>query len=156
MHLMPHWKSMFDDKEFLFAFDLGGREVTVTIERCTAGQIIGEQGRKSKKPMLSFVGKQKKLALNKTNGKIIAAMYGNETSAWAGKSIIIFPATTTFGSETVECIRVKPIVPAASNGKRGKQALAEQPSQSVIGDVGTDLIDQGEPEHDETTGEVAE
>jgi len=133
---MPHWKSMFDDKEFLFAFDLGGREVTVTIDRCTAGQIIGEQGRKSKKPMLSFVGKQKKLALNKTNGKIIAAMYGNETSAWAGKSIIIYPTTTTFGSETVECIRVKPIIPPAPNGKRGKQAPAEQPKEVDAADDG--------------------
>lgn len=124
---MPHYKSMFDDKEYLFAFDLGGREVTVTIERCTAGQIVGEQGRKSKKPMLSFVGKQKKLALNKTNGKIIASLYGTETNAWAGKSIIIYPTTTTFGSETVECIRVKPIVPPPPpNGRRGKQPAQEQ------------------------------
>jgi hypothetical protein len=144
---MAHWKSMFDDKEFLFAFDLGGREVTVTIDRCTAGQIVGEQGRKSKKPMLSFVGKQKKLALNKTNGKIIAAMYGNETSAWAGKSIIIYPTTTTFGSETVECIRVKPVVPPAPNGKRGKAAPGPQESAQV---------DAVEPAHDEQTGEVAE
>jgi hypothetical protein len=146
---MAHWKSMFDDKEFLFAFDLGGREVTVTIDKCTAGQIVGEQGRKSKKPMLSFVGKQKKLALNKTNGKIIAAMYGNETSAWSGKSIIIYPTTTTFGSETVECIRVKPVVPPAPNGKRGKQQPVEQPQESAQADA-------DEPAHVEPTGEVAE
>jgi hypothetical protein len=144
---MAHWKSMFDDKEFLFAFDLGGREVTVTIDRCTAGQIVGEQGRKSKKPMLSFVGKQKKLALNKTNGKIIASLYGAETNNWAGKSIIIYPTTTTFGSETVECIRVKPVVPPAP--RRGKQAAPEQTQESAQADA-------DETAHDEQTGEVVE
>jgi hypothetical protein len=121
---MAHYKSLYDDKEFLFAFDLGGREVTVTIDRCTGGVIVGEQGRKSKKPMLTFVGKQKKLALNKTNGKIIASLYGTETNNWAGKSIIIYPTTTTFGSETVECIRVKPIVPPGQKRSRAEAEAA--------------------------------
>lgn len=110
---MPHYKTMYDEKDMLFAFDLGGKEVTVTIEKVWAGEISGEQGRKSKKPFVSFRGKTKKLALNKTNGKTIAQLYGTDTAAWVGKSITIYPTTTTFGNDTVECIRVKPSIPRA-------------------------------------------
>jgi hypothetical protein len=113
---MPHYKSMFDDKDYLFAFDLQGRDVTVTIERVEAGVIMGEAGRKSKKPMVTFRGAKKKLALNKTNGKTIAQLYGTDTAGWVGKAVTIYPTTTTFGNETVECIRVRPIAPK-SNGK---------------------------------------
>lgn len=146
---MPHYKALFDEKEYLFAFDLDGREVTVTIDRCVGGEITGENGRKSKKPMLYFVGKKKKLALNRTNGATIAALYGVRTEAWAGKSITLYPTTTTFGKETVECIRVKPTAPPAPNGKRGKQPAPEQPQESA-------QDDSAEPDRDEATGEVAE
>lgn len=113
-----HYKKMFDDKENLYAFDLDGREVTVQIEKCFAGELMGEKGRKSKKPMLKFMGKEKKLALNKTNGKTIATLYGTETDNWAGRWITIYPTTTEFGGETVDCIRVRPQVPQAKpNGK---------------------------------------
>lgn len=117
---MPHWKSMMDEKDFLFAFDLQGKEAVVTIDRVIAGEISGEQGRKTKKPIATFVGKKKKLALNATNCKTIAALYGNDTAAWSGKSITLYPTTTTFGGTTVECIRVRPSVPRqAGSGKRG-------------------------------------
>jgi hypothetical protein len=142
---MPHYKSLFDEKDFLFAFDLDGRDVTVTIERCTGGEITGENGRKSKKPMLSFVGKRKKLALNKTNGATIAALYGVRTEAWAGKSITLYPTTTTFGKDTVECVRIRPVVPKERPAGKGKPAPQESaPAES------------DEPAHDETTGEVTE
>ena len=120
-----HYKRMFDDAEYLYAFDLDGKEVTLEIEKCTAGQIEGQKGRKSKKPMLTFVGAKKKLALNKTNGKIIAGLYGTETDDWVGRFVTIFPTTTDFGGETVECIRVRPIVPK-DPPKRGKKDLTQQ------------------------------
>jgi len=111
-----HYKKMFDDKEHLYAFDLDGREVTVQIDKCFAGELAGEKGRKSKKPMLKFVGKEKKLAINKTNGKTIASLYGTDTDGWAGKWITIYPTTTDFGGETVDCIRIRPQVPQGKIG----------------------------------------
>lgn len=127
---MPHYKRMFDDKEHLYAFDLDGREVTVTIEKVYAGELQGDKGRKSKKPIIKFVGKEKKLACNKTNGKAIATMYGSNTDDWAGKQITIYPTTTDFGGETVECIRVKPVRPEGrpSGGKgKSKSGSPDQP-----------------------------
>lgn len=115
---MPDYRRMFDDKEHLYAFDLEGREVNIQIEKVSAGELMGEKGRKSKKPMIKFVGKDKKLAVNKTNGKTIAKLYGKDTDDWAGKWITIYPTTTEFGGETMDCIRVKPVAPQPrTNGK---------------------------------------
>jgi hypothetical protein len=143
---MPHYKSLFDEKEFLFAFDLDGRDVTVVIDKVVGGEIIGESGRKSKKPMATFVGKKKKLALNKTNGATIAAMYGTRTENWSGKAITLYPTTTTFGKDTVECIRVRPVVPQVpqQGARRGKAELpAPQQEEHGMIDV-EDVAEQVE------------
>lgn len=124
---MPDYRRMYDDKEHLYAYDLDNREVTVQIEKVFAGELMGEKGRKSKKPMIKFVGKDKKLAVNKTNGKTISKMYGKNTDDWVERWITIYPTTTEFGGETVDCIRVKPGIPSgkpagsARNG-RNKQS----------------------------------
>ena len=114
---MPHWKSLMD-RDYLFAFDLNGRDVTVTIEKVTQGELVALGGRKSKKPICYFAESKtgKPLALNSTNCKVIAALYGNDCDAWRGKRITIYPTTTQMAGETVECIRVRPVVP----GEKGK------------------------------------
>lgn len=109
---MPHWRSMMDEKEYLFAFDLLGHDVTVTIEKVSGGEVIGDKGKKSKKPVCKFVGKEKKLVLNVTNCKTIATLYGNDTAEWSGKKVILYPSTTQNGGETVDCIRVRPKEPS--------------------------------------------
>lgn len=121
---MPHWKSMMD-RDFIFAFDLNGKDVTVTIARVEAGTLMSTGGRKAKKPVVYFEGKDKGLALNSTNCKTIAALYSNYTEKWVGKQITLFPTTTQMGGETVECIRVRPTLPRAAN-RNGKPAAAEQ------------------------------
>lgn len=113
---MPDFRTMFD-KDYLYAFMLNGREVTVEIARVQGGQIKGDGGKSSKKPICHFKGKDKPLALNVTNCKTIAAMYGNNTDNWIGKRITIYPTTTDFGGKTVDCIRVRQGIPQG-NGKR--------------------------------------
>ena len=120
---MPHWKSMMD-RDFIFAFDLNGRDVTVEISRVEAGSLTGQGGRKAKKPVVYFAGKEKGLALNATNCKTIASLYGNYTEKWIGKSITLYPTTTQMGGETMECIRIRPAVP--KRGKSKPDDVAEQ------------------------------
>lgn len=122
-----HYKRLYDDKEFLYAFDLDGKEVVVEIEMVAGGVLTGEKGRSTKKPIVSFAGKTKKLALNKTNGKTIASLYGTDTDRWIGKRITLYPTTTDFGGETVECIRIRPVVPRS--GKRGTPS--QEPTSTV-------------------------
>lgn len=121
---MAHWKKMMDPKEMLFAFDLDNRDITLEIVKVIAGELTGEQGRKTKKPIASFKGTEKKLALNSTNCATIAQLYGsNETNDWAGKRITLFPTTTNFGGKTVDCIRVRPFLPKEKTNGKGRDTL---------------------------------
>lgn len=100
------------DKDFLYAYDLEGRDVTVTIERVTQGTLTGKGGKSNKKPVLYFRGTTKGLGLNITNARTIAALYGSfDSEAWVGKRITLYPTTTTFGSETMDCIRIRNYLP---------------------------------------------
>lgn len=117
---MPDYRSMYD-RDYLAAFDLGGKDVTVTISRVEGKELTGQGGRKAKKPVIWFEGKDKGMALNKTNGKTIAAMYSNDTTAWVGKRITLYPTTTSMGGETVDCLRIRPKVP---EGKKSEAADA--------------------------------
>lgn len=140
---MPHYRSMFESNGMLYACHLDGKDVTVTISKVEAGTITGSKGKKDKKPLVSFEGKQLKLGLNKTNGKIVAGMYGPNTDDWVGKRITLFATTTEFGSETVECIRVRPKVPpAARAGAKAKEEPIAEP-QADDGEPG------GRPEDNE-------
>jgi hypothetical protein len=115
------WRSMFD-RDYIGAWDLPkGVDVPVVIERVKAGELTAPGGRKTRKPLVFFKGKEKGLALNKTNSKLIAGMYGNDTAKWVGKPIAIYATQTQFGGDTVECIRVRPTPP-----KRGQKAPVEQ------------------------------
>ena len=133
---MPHWRS-FTDRDYIYSYDLQGKDVTLTIERVIGATLTGDKGKKSKKPVVFFketktdpeTGKKKGLALNATNGKSIAGLYGNDTDAWIGKRITLYPTTTEMGGETVECIRVrKQAPPSKSASKQNGPTQPEPPA----------------------------
>lgn len=108
---MPDVRTMFD-KQYLYAYDLQGRDVTVTIAKVVGGTLTGVGGQTSKKPVLFFNGAKKGLALCITNARTIAAMYGGfKSEDWIGKRVTLYPTTTTFGGKEVECIRIRPTAP---------------------------------------------
>lgn len=97
------------ESKLLKAADLANREHELTIEsveviKFTDGDKLG----------LRFVGKQKGLALNKTNYSVIATALGDETDLWHGKSIIIYPTVTDYQGTPTPCIRVRPVLQKAS------------------------------------------
>ena len=102
-------------KEWLGSWDLQADDVTVTIVSCAGGELTSVGGRKSKKPVLTIKGTEKKIALNATNGKTIASMYGKHVEDWAGKRITLYKSSTRNpdGSGDVECIRIRPTIPTA-------------------------------------------
>lgn len=113
------------DKEFLYSYDLQGRDVTVEIERVAQGTLVGMQGKKAKKPVVFFKNKSKPLALNITNIKTIAQLYGSyKAEDWVGKKITIYPTTTSFGGDTRDCIRVRNVIP-----RDGRQQSAAPPKE---------------------------
>ncbi len=102
---MADFRTMYDS-EWLHEYDLKADEVTVEITAVEAGE-LKTQGGKKKQPVVRFKGAEKALALNKTNGKSIAALYGVDTADWIGKRVTLFRSTTEMAGETVRCIRIK-------------------------------------------------
>ena len=114
-----HYKSMYD-KDYLGSWELPKeRDITVTIESVKGGELVAIGGKKNKKPIISFVGKEKKFVCNVTNAKAIAGMYGNFVEEWKGKRIALYVGQTrdpSTGGE-IDCIRVRPTAPAAKQSQ---------------------------------------
>ena len=107
-----HWRAMFDSR-WLYAHDLNGKDVTLTISKVEKGELLNQDQKTEHKPVLSFVEPKsnKRLVLNKTNAKTVATLYGNSVSGWVGKRITLYPTTTRAFGQTVDCIRIRPQVP---------------------------------------------
>jgi hypothetical protein len=91
---------------FLRCADLNGKPMRVTIASLKREDIGGEQ-----KVVLSFTNGTKSLVLNKTNARAIAKTLGDETRGWAGKDIILVPASVDFRGDMVDAIRVRAATP---------------------------------------------
>jgi hypothetical protein len=121
---MTHFQQFYD-RDYLGSFDLPeDKDIVVTIEDVKGGELVGTGGRKSKKPIISFVGKEKKFVCNKPNSKTIAALYGNHVEKWAGKKIALYVGQTrdpSTGGE-IACIRIRPQAPASkgASAEEGK------------------------------------
>ena len=92
--------------KYLKAEDIKGRPpVSVVIAKVTMEE-LGEGDNKQLKPILYFQGKERGLALNKTNANMIAHTFGNETDDWVGKTILLRSEPVDFKGKIVDAIRV--------------------------------------------------
>jgi hypothetical protein len=107
--------------KYLKAEDLQGKTVRVVIQHVDLEDVGLEEGKKERKLVCYFVGKERQLVLNKTNAESIAEITGcDDTDDWAGAPIALFPDKTKFGGKTVPCIRItwpdgKPVPPPVTN-----------------------------------------
>jgi hypothetical protein len=146
--IVPHWRSLVESK-YLSHFELAGRDVTVTIKSITLSEIVGAGGKKSKKALVIFQGKQKGMVMGATCLKTIARIYGDDTDAWIGKPITIYPTTTEASGETVGTIRIRPTAPAtrgAASTRAPEHANSAREPERQPGDDGDE--DKGDvPDH---------
>lgn len=89
--------------KYLKAADLDDKELNVIMQRVEMEDVGGED----KKPVLYFKDQQKGVVLNKTNSRIIAKTFGDDTDDWGGKTITLYPAMVEFKGDMVEAIRVR-------------------------------------------------
>lgn len=87
----------------LEAADLNG-DTVVTIKRVEMKEVGKE---KVTKGVLFFDEFTRGMVLNRTNLHRIIRQLGNETDAWKGKQITLYPSETDFNQQTVPCIRVR-------------------------------------------------
>jgi hypothetical protein len=129
---MTDYRKMYD-KDYVGAWDLpDNKDTTVTITKVKGGELVGLGGRKTKKPVIFMHGTPKGLALNATNGKAIATMYGNHVEEWVGKRISLYKSTTRNpnGDGEVECVRVRPQIPAAKPQAAEESISSQSPVDS--------------------------
>lgn len=116
-----HFKALFPTK-YLGSHDLNGKDTVLTIRRVIVEEIETERG-KEKKPVVYFEetaalaaktqAEEKRLVLNRTNAKTIAAIYGNELDAWTGKRVQLFSTEVTAFGKTVDAIRIRQTQPTS-------------------------------------------
>jgi hypothetical protein len=106
---VTHWKVLVSNSETLSAADLGEHAPTVTISGVEGGAFEGENGKTDKTALITFTGRDKKLAAKTINCELIAAMFGEEVEAWIGHAITLMVDKVEVAGQFKgqPCIRIK-------------------------------------------------
>ena len=101
-----HWKKL-TSPNYLGSWDFQpGEERTVTIKEVKR-EIVENQNGKEECTVVYFAGNIKPLILNKTNGKMIAKVWGTPyIEDWAGRKIILKVKKISAFGEMVDAVRV--------------------------------------------------
>lgn len=94
------WDELYPGR-FIKAGDLKGKNVTLKIASVSIEELIGDKGPKIK-GIITFDKTDKALALNRTNGICLKAMFGKKVQEWVGHRVTLFPSQ--WNGE--DCIRV--------------------------------------------------
>lgn len=87
---------------WLRADDLRGHSARVQVSEAMVEELRQRDGSKETKIVLSFMGKQKKLALNKTQAMAMVKITGSEYyEDWPGAVIMLSPAQAPNGQATI-------------------------------------------------------
>jgi hypothetical protein len=94
------------NSSFLKKEDIGDRRVKVIISR--VGVTTFDDS--SKKLVLHFQGKEKGVALNRTNTQVLAGAFGQESDGWLGQQVELWvDPYVTFGGKMVGGLKITPI-----------------------------------------------
>ena len=122
--------------DYLASVEFKGRDVTLTIKHIQKEDLKMKGGKSETKPVIYFAETPKKLVVNATNADSIGQMYGPRAEDWIGKRITLYPTKTTFGRETVDCIRIREKVPAPKQDKQQPATVSEGDIDAAFGDGG--------------------
>lgn len=112
MQTKTHWKQLVNT-DYIGAYALGGEDLTLTIRETRRELVIGANGKKEDCMVIHWMERDyKPLILNRTNAKSITKLLGSAyVEDWSGKRVTLYPTTTKFGGEVVECLRIRPTLP---------------------------------------------
>lgn len=155
------WDELYPGR-FIKPGELKGKKVLVTCDGTIVQVLQGKDGLKWT-AIMSVVGTEKQLTLNKTNGICLRAMFGKSLAGWKGKRFWIFKSK--WGSD--DCIRVWGS-PDISKEMRVKVELPRKKpfvmvmhttadaTNAAADDNTDDLLDEDTaPEHGDDAGDIA-
>lgn len=110
-----HWRRVLKrtNADYLFAEDIGdpGTKVDVDVIDSSTDKLKNEDGL-TEMPVLSFDGKKKRLALNRTNCKVMEKICGTpDINGWRGP-ITLLVIRTKIAGDDMDVIRIAPKRPA--------------------------------------------
>ena len=116
--------------DYLSAVEFKGGDVTLTIKDVFADDLRTRDGGSERKWVMSFIGTDKKLVLNKTNSEAIAHLHGSKAEKWIGERVTFYPTrVSAFGAMT-DAIRVRDTKPKPAPNGNGAGTGNEQPTFS--------------------------
>ena len=125
--------------QWLKASDLQGRRIQVVIDHVKIEDVSGDM-----KPVAYFKGKDRGLALNKTNATSIWGLTGtDEMDNWGGTALTLYPSKTDYQGKRVDCIRIDP-PDAVQRGAQQRQPQSPPPPPPVEQEAG-ELSDDDVP-----------
>jgi hypothetical protein len=131
--------------QWLKSADFRGKTVTVVIDKIDPRHELKRQdGSAEKKPVMYLRGSWKPMVLNKTNGKIIAKLYGPEVTEWVGKPIQLRAEKVSSFGATVDAIRVVPSKPP-QRGAASEPEPEKESREPTIDETTGEVIDDGQP-----------
>ncbi len=95
--------SMFYPSRWLKSEDLRGVQPVVVIDHIETGEFGGEN-----KPVVFFRGKEKGLVCNRTNWRMLASLFGEETDGWRGKDVRLTAMLVTVQGLSKMAVRILP------------------------------------------------
>ena len=99
--------------KYLKAADLD-EDVELTIRSVVLEELKSEDG-SEQKPICYFEEGERGLLLNKTNWNALAQQFGDESDAWAGKTVTLTVMDVQFKDKMVPALRIK--IPRSPTGK---------------------------------------
>lgn len=94
--------------KYVAAADLEGRDPAVMIIRaCIMENVAPPDAPVEEKPVLYFEKANRGVVLNKTRAAVVAALYGDETDHWNGKSITVFSDMTMYMGKSMPCVSLR-------------------------------------------------
>ena len=103
---VPDVYSELYPNRFLKADLLKDKPRTLTIEKVNVEVMPTDEGGEKERGIIYFKETKKQLALNRTNGECLKAMFGKKVKDWIGKPITLVPEQAKFGKEDVDAIRI--------------------------------------------------
>jgi hypothetical protein len=107
---MPSWKSTFGS--YLSKDDLQGRATNVVLAGVELSDVKdNETGKTEKRLVVSFVGKEKTLILNRTNCEALETICGTDDyGRWPGHAVQLYTdPNIKFGGKTVGGLRIRAV-----------------------------------------------
>ena len=132
--------SKYDQSKFLKAADLTA-EKKLRIKSVTE-EDVGVGRDKERKLVIWFTNDQRGLVLNLTNLRTLRGPFGDDTAAWVGKVIVVYPTMADFRGTMTPCLRVRIPPPKEANGGQAAKPAAPPPAAPPADVVDDDFEDE--------------